>query len=100
MEINRKKLRKLILREMAGNMMVPQHIAQKAQQIGNGYIIDVSAMEGSGGGYYPGYAVQNGMAYLDQAHISTFEEYIYLLGDYGDGNVHIYPNQSEYNRDF
>ena len=79
---------------------LPSHIAQKAQQIGNGYIIDAGAMEGAGGGNFPGYVVENGLASLDREHVNTFEEYVFLLGDYGKNNVHIYPDQEEYAADF
>ena len=104
MRLNRKHIRKLILREMAEMTYdykeIPQHIGQKAQQMGNGYIIDVGGMEGSGGGNYPGYVVENGLASLDKEHVNTFEEYVFLLSDYGKNNVHIYPDQKEYAADF
>jgi len=83
-----------------GKAGIAPHIAQKAQEIGNGYIIDVGAMEGSGGGNYPGYVVENGLASLDKEHVRTFEEYVFLLSDYGKNSVHIYPDQEEYLADF
>ena len=101
MKLSRKHIRKLILQEMSRSgpmpsVLAPPSIMEKAQQIGNGYIIDVSAMEGTGGGYYPGYVVKDGQGLLDKEHVSTFEEYVFLLGDYGKDNVHIYPDQEEY----
>ena len=73
MKLNRKQLRKLILREMAGSFPIepstyrpektPGHrrsLNALAMEINDGYIIDLSEMEGSGGGSYPLYAVMNG----------------------------------------
>jgi len=105
MKLNRKHIRKLILQEMTKtgpmpSVLAPPNIIQKAQQIGSGYIIDISAMEAAAGGYYPGYVVENGQGLLDKEHIDTFEEYIYILGDYGKDNVHIYPSQEDYAANF
>ena len=73
MKLNRKQLRNLILKEMAGSFPVepstyrpeptPGHrrsLNALARKINDGYIIDLSEMEGSGGGSYPLYAVMNG----------------------------------------
>ena len=69
MKLNRKQLRRLILREMAGKFPVepstyrPEEspdLNTLAREINDGYIIDLSEMEGSGGGSYPLYAVMNG----------------------------------------
>ena len=73
MKLNRKQLRKMILREMAGSFPVepstyrpektPGHrrsLTALARAINDGYIIDLSEMEASGGGSYPLYAVMNG----------------------------------------
>ena len=54
---------------------VPPGIQQKAQLIGQGVIIDITNMEGSGGGDYPAYVVFNGIATL-------------LMNDFGNGGAH------------
>ena len=73
MKLNRNQIWKLILREMARSFPVepstyrpeptPGHrrsLNALAREINDGYIIDLSEMEGSGGGSYPLYAVMNG----------------------------------------
>ena len=107
MKLNRRHIRKLILREMSEMMPeanpVPPYIAQKAQEVGTGYIIDVSDMEGSGGGFYPGYIVDGGMARLDKEDVGTLAELLVSLSPPG-GNIgetiFLYPSESEYARDF
>jgi len=107
MKLNRKHIRKLILREMSEMMPevnpVPSHIAQKAQEVESGYIIDVSSMEGSGGGFYPGYIVDGGMARLDKEDVGRLAEYLVELnppmGNIGE-TIFLYPNESEYAADF
>lgn len=103
MRLNRRHIRKLILKEMSDMMSevnpVPPHIAQKAQEVGSGYIIDVSSMEGSGGGFYPGYVVETGLARLDKEDVGRLAEYLVELnppmGNIGE-TIFLYPNESEY----
>ena len=73
MKLNRKQLRKLILREMAGGpSSYPMNVSMKlrkvalqklATRIGDGYVIDLSEMEGGptvSGASFPLYAVMEG----------------------------------------
>lgn len=93
MKLNRKQLRKLILREMAGKFLVepstyrPEEspgLNALASEIKDGYIIDLSEMEGSGGGQYPLYAVMNGGLSLLNGHIGAdlANEILDAEGDY------------------
>jgi len=102
MRLNRRHIRKLILKEMSDMMSevnpVPPHIAQKAQEVGSGYIIDLSSMEGSGGGFYPGYVVEGGLARLDKEDVGRLAEYLVELNPPG-GNIgetiFLHSNESE-----
>ena len=100
MKLNRKQLRKMILREMAGSFPEepstyrPEEspgLNALARKINDGYIIDLSEMEGSGGGSYPLYAVMNGGlsqlnddigAYLANEILDAEGDYIGYVFDY------------------
>jgi len=89
--LSRRQLRGLILREMA-EKQVPPEIARKAQKVGQGYIVDVTQMEGSGGGYYPGYKVKNGMATLDTDNVGDL---VYMLMDTPGLGISFYQGEDE-----
>ena len=97
MKLNRKQLRKMILREMAEMMPdvkpIPPEIAKKAQKVGQGYLIDVSNMEASGGGDYPGYTVRKGIATLDTDNVGSL---VYMLMDTPGLGISFYPDEDEY----
>ena len=117
MKLNRKQLRKMILREMAGSFPIepstyrpektPGHrrsLNALARAINDGYIIDLSEMEGSGGGSYPLYAVMNGGlsqlnddigAYLANEILDAEGDYIGYVFDY----VERYAEPEEFDPD-
>ena len=94
MKLNRKQLRKMILREMGAAFPVEPSTYRSdwaapglralAREIKDGYLIDLSEMEGSGGGEYPLYAVMNGGLSLLNGHIGAdlANEILDAEGDY------------------
>ena len=90
MKINRRQLRKMILREFRDThgsftgYNPRENLKDFAAAIESGYIIDLSAMEGSGGGYYPLYEVSNGRLRMINEHIGAdlAHEIVDAEGDY------------------
>jgi hypothetical protein len=111
MKITKKQLRRIIKEEVAKNERrsvpagyekVAQSIQEKAQQVGDGIIIDLSSMESSGGGLYSSYQVAGGKATLDVRHIGNLA---YALSEaakeqnpimIGGKAIHIFPNDEEW----
>ena len=62
-KMNRKQLRQMILEQMTVSQIDPD-IQRMASEIQEGTIIDMSEMEGAGGGRYPVYKVEAGQARL------------------------------------
>ena len=94
MKLNRRQLRNMILREMADSFPVEPSTYRSdwaapglralAGEIKDGYVINLSEMEGSGGGEYPLYAVMNGGLSLLNRHIGAdlANEILDAEGDY------------------
>ena len=111
MKITKKQLRRIIREEVAmterkqvpaGYEKVAQSIEEKAQQVGNGFILDVNHMEASGGGYYPLYRVVGGKATEEVKHIGNLA---YALSEaakdrnpimLGGTAIHVWPNDEEW----
>jgi hypothetical protein len=98
MKITRNQIKKLILREMLDMASefraVPPHIAQKAQEVGRGYIIDTNFMDG----YYTGtgYIAENGVASLDKEDVGRVINYLTVLNPPG-GNIFLCSNKQIFN---
>ena len=101
-KISRKEIRNMILEQMSMPQIDPD-IQRMASEIQVGTIMDFSNMEGTGGGKYPVYKVENGQARLviedlgDVAYlISQFAE---ETADYGrsimsSAGVYMYPDET------
>ena len=111
MKITRNQLRRIIQEEVAmterkkvpaGYEKVAQSIEEKAQQVGDGFILDVNDMEASGGGFYPLYRVVGGKATEEVKHIgnlafhfseATRDRNPIMLGG---AAIHVWPNDEEW----
>ena len=110
MKITRNQLRRIIQEEVAmaekkvpaGYEKVAQSIEEKAQQVGDGFILDINEMEASAGGYYPLYRVVGGKAIEEVKHIgnlayhfseATRDRNPIMLGGTA---IHVWPNDEEW----
>ena len=107
MKITRKQLRRIIKEELNTIVEASSNIAtsieEKAAQIGRGYIVDLSNMEGSGGGDYPLYRVAGGKASLQVSNIGDLG---YALSEENAGGseplvlggmtIYLFPSDEEW----